>query len=225
MIYWRYCMTENRGDYWDWVSSQDLIDYTDKEDIRELLKQSFTYINPYLDKLFWVEANAIYLNQIYDVAQVEIAKYLGISQLGVSKRVRSGIRKLKLRLLLSNTDLRTLRADLSQIFTGELLEYATLLCKVQSVGVTNRILNKGRPTLNTITDTLSLAKTQPLKAYRESTKDYRKLTEEELESIQRVATKYYEFFNQSKTLSTVGDYLFKRDDLNRNISFDIFGMQ
>lgn len=197
-------MQEGKLDYWDWVSSQDTLDVTDKEDITELLKECYEWIAPYLERMFWVDANVIYLNKIHRVPQRDIGGYLGISQLGVSKRIRSAMKKLKLRVKEPELDLTIVKDELAQILPPAHHSVAMLIYTYQCKSVVIRLLQIRNKEYNRWIDEI-LRKIQ-----------------EQYDKKHPIAVKYHEFFNMlNSDLVTVGDYLFKREDYSRSKEFDL----
>lgn len=180
--------------YWDWVSSKDKVDYGDKESIRNLFKDCFENIKPEVMKLFWVDINCLYLNYYYDIPQKQIGKYLGISQLGVCKRLRIGVKKLKT-ILKQPEDVSVFKNDVKSFLDQKYFSVITLYYKTRSKAIVASLLG---------IDTETVVR----------------IVEKSLNIIKVKTPKYYEYLASIESSETTGQYLFKRDDKIRNLSFD-----
>lgn len=216
-----------RMNYFDWVASQGkVIDYTDKESIKTLLKDCFPFIKPHLDNLFWVEANSIYLNIVHYIPQTTIAEYLRVSQLGISKRIRSGIKKLKLRLMKPENNMRIVRQDFLELFTLDIAQVIIAYYQMHNISMLSRIYhaknNEIRSKINRAYIQLELINAGKVEDYISFVQPQHPLAVvDNFESLQRVCQKYYSYFQEVKSLGTVGDFLFKRNDRKRREAFDI----
>lgn len=237
-------MEETLGadNYWDWVSSQDLITPEDKEDIRTLIKDCFDFVKPYLDELMWVEANIIYLNYVHDVPQSTIANLIGITQLGVSKRLHSGIRKLKIVISRPTKDSREVLSFLRGFFSERdcniLLQYyffktyslTSVMCGMSITGVRDIVLNcvKNMESLLNLQSGDRNLFIRELKKCRgveftpnshinkETLDLISRIEDGELQEIKVTLDKYYTYLSMLTNCNSFGDYLFKRDEKVRS---------
>lgn len=114
------------------------------DSVSTLFQSDFDSLRPYLCSLFWVDANVVYLNQGFNVSQMLIADYLGISQLGVSKRLHSAYEKIKFILTKPTQDLSELQSTLSKIVCGKDLYIIISLSNTCSIAITALLLNESR---------------------------------------------------------------------------------
>lgn len=228
--------------YWDWVSSQEIVTPEDKEDIRTLIKDCFDFVKPYLDELMWVEANIIYLNYVHDVPQSTIARMIGITQLGVSKRLHSGIRKLKIVISRPTKDSREVLEFFRGIYSDRdaniLLQYyffktyslTSVLCGISITRVREIVLD----CVKRLKRLLEVQSCENSKLVKEIKKcrgvefiPTSHINKETLELIDRVmdggahefkelADKYHTYLSMLTSSNSFGDYLFKRDEKVRS---------
>ncbi|EJF06169.1 hypothetical protein ThvES_00017550, partial [Thiovulum sp. ES] len=82
-----------------WVNNLDNISSASREGIellKDLIKEEFPLFKQLSEDLYYIEVNFIYLNLYLGISQQKIGELFGLSQLGVSKRVHSGLKKLQL---------------------------------------------------------------------------------------------------------------------------------
>lgn len=114
--------------YWDWVSSQD-INTEGKYSKKDVIKEAYDMALPLIQELMYVESDFIYLNLVCDVPQTTIAKLYGLSQLGVSKRVNGGFRKIQTIVDRPVTDMMTVQEDFKNLLPKRCREIAFLYYK------------------------------------------------------------------------------------------------
>lgn len=182
----------SKGNYWDWVSAQNIIEYEGEFQLKDLLKSEFPFVREVLKGMFWVECNTIYLNQVFNISQTEIGHILGISQLGVSKRLRSGKKRLQLYFIKPKESLPEVHKELSQYLDKNELQIALLYYQFHNTTVVASIVNTFNNYIKEIVE-LSIQKLEK----HEDTK------------------KYADFLRNISKYETLGEYIFKRDDGER----------
>lgn len=227
-------MGENNN-YWDYVSTLDNKDI--EEPLRELVKDAFKFFNPYLNELFYIEANYIYLNYVWDLPQALIGDLFGVSQYGVSKRIKSGVSKINTIFKRPENDRNIVRRDFSNFIADDLVELIVLyyFMKTFSLVVSLIDISYGnmRNKVNTVIrqlESYTEAKTvqEYIKVYQEVNKGFiDKLYLDTLRADhnfflnERVkAERYYNYLNELIQSHNYGDYLFKRDDGKRLERFE-----
>lgn len=215
-------MRELKDNYWDWVSSQDQVDYTERDDFATIVKDCLEQLNPYLDKLIWVEANIIYLNKVYDINQTIVGNYLGISQFGVSKRLRKAIERLRVKMTCPEQDHEKARQELLPAFGEDFIGVAmslyifntmsmtlTLYPEVTREEVLDRIeafiradgiASRGLGNLNR-----AQLKANP--SYHETLANEAK--------IQDASTKYRDYFRLILDTTSIGEFVFNKQNRNK----------
>lgn len=219
------------GNYWDWVSAQDQMDYTDVEDLKTLIQDCYEFLKPFLDRMVWVECNTIYLNQIHRISQTDVGNYLGISQYGVSKRLRTAIRRLKMKLKCPETDNIIARRELGYLFGDQYITQVMSYYIFNSNQV-NRELEYSTPiSLSNIVNILQMIISDPEKGLLvshyishlprqelESHPEYHKVQESVSHTssdtnIVLLAEKYLPYFQIIDEITTTGESVFKNEDL------------
>jgi len=71
---------------------------TGKTAIKDLVAKEYDYLAPYIDGLFFVEANIVFLNYVSGVSQTVISDIFNIKQYGVSKRISSALKRMSIQL-------------------------------------------------------------------------------------------------------------------------------
>lgn len=220
---------EEPENFWDWVSIQVQQDYDDKEDFATLVKQSLDFLNPYLDRMIWVEANIIYLNKVYDISQTLVGDYLGISQFGVSKRARKGMERLKVKIKCPEQDYAKVRDDLVLVFGEDNVGIAMSLYVFNTLSMTQQLYS--HHTKDYIVDTIEAfisAKDIPIEsaikahglggfniAKLKRLPEYHAILANEQEIVE-VSQKYGEYFRLILDTTGVGELVFNKQNRNRN---------
>lgn len=189
-------MQEGKLDYWDWVSGQDIIDYSDvSESFSNLIKEQFEVIRPILLNMFWVETNAIYLNQIHNIPQLIIGQYaLGVSQLGVSKRIRAGKRRLQLYAIKPKDSIHIVREKITPYLTEQELQVVLVYYQFHNLILTANIFGFTSEQTRTI-----------IKKSLSKLSDHSDIEQ------------YYNFLIAIENYETSGDFIFKKEDEERQL--------
>lgn len=217
-------MIESGGNYWDWVSAQEQITDEDVEDFGEILTEAYYTLKPHLDSMVWPECNILYLNQIYRIPQRKIGEYIGLSQYGVSKRLHSAIRRLKMKLKCPEHSLSTAKQELSTILSGGNLQTAVSYYYFNSLQVSTFL---GHYTvISKVTNILKTATTDPIngallghnlhnlpKYQLNKNNEYFKIKNSK-HTITKIANKYLPYFLAIKEITTVGESVFKNQERN-----------
>jgi len=221
---------EENNNYWDYISTLDNADM--EEPLKELIKEAFKFFNPYLNELFYIEANYIYLNYVWDLPQALIGDLFGVSQYGVSKRIKSGVGKINTIFKRPENDRNIVRQDFKSLLPDEVVELVVLYYFLKTfslvVSLTDISYGNMRNKINSIIEHLKSyteAKTvqEYIKVYQEVNKGFiDKLYIDTLRANdmffrnEQVKTKrYYDYLSELITSHNYGDYLFKRDDDKR----------
>ena len=200
--------------YWDYVSTLDTVEPRDT--IRELVKDAYPLFLTFLDELFFIEANLIFLNIVHEIPQQEIAQVImrgGISQMGVSKRVNAGMKKIKTLIKRPEIDRNIIRTDLKMLLPKQYIEVVQLyyfyktyafvseLTGLSTSGVRNRV--------NEAVKLLELEKDLTEETLPAFNLQYQiKRNVDELLAINRFAERYYDYIKILQSTYNSGDYLF-----------------
>jgi len=218
--------------YWDKVSSDKIIDYTNKnhkDEYKVILSEIFPDLLQYMNQLYWVNATMLYMNAYLGVSQKKISSMFGISQYGVSKRYRASKKKLKiimskpyhnrnrvfniLNIILNHKDAEILFVYYN-INMFSLVK--VIMSSTMSVSSSNDKLNRVLEVFNNIYKRRNDKESMfvYIKAHNihfDMDSDYEKLKI----SIEKL----HDFFESIKRECLYGSYLFKKNDNDRN-NFD-----
>lgn len=212
------------NNYWDWVSTQD-INTDGKFLMKDLIKDAYSVALPLIQSLMYIESDFIYLNLVCGIPQDTIAKMYGLSQLGVSKRVRSGIKKMKDLLYIPEKNSQVIVKDFYNLLPQRCREVAFLYYKTRVYSVTAQIMvEKPAKIRKIIKDTIKILETfisskgkisarlneNPYKEYADK-KDYReKLKDDEFRENEIIkAQRYLDYFKKIQAQYNYGNYHFK----------------
>lgn len=226
---------EENNNYWDYISTLDNKEM--EEPLRELIKESFKFFNPYLNELFYIEANYIYLNYVWELPQALIGDLFGVSQYGVSKRIKSGLGKINTIFKRPENDRNIVRQDFKCLFQDDLVEILVLYYFMKTfslvVSLTDisygNMRNKVNAVIKYLKDYSEAENVQAfIRVYTNiQDKNIDKLYIETLKNNdsffinERVKTKrYYDYLSELIKTHNYGDYLFKRDDDKRLKRFE-----
>lgn len=123
--------------FWDAVST--MTPKESEESIKDLFSSAFRFAEPYISELFWVDQNFMYLNLVCGTPQHKIAEMFGVSQIGVSKRVRSSIKKIKWIILKPEKNIEIVSDYLSLFLSNESLEVAILYYQYGTYSVVSKL--------------------------------------------------------------------------------------
>lgn len=122
------------------------------ESLKDLMRDYYEFFMPYLDELYHVEANFIYLNMICGVSQARIASIVGISQYGVSKRVKAGLNKLTNLIKIPEKDKKRVRYDLEFLLPLDQSELIFNYYFFRTFALTGRMLGLDSSLVNSQVD-------------------------------------------------------------------------
>lgn len=219
-------MSEFKDNYWDWVSSQDRVDYTDRDDFATIVKDCLEQLNPYLDRLIWVEANIIYLNRVYDINQTIVGNYLGISQYGVSKRLRKAMERLQVKIKCPEKDYEKAKAGLLPAFGSDFIGVVMSLYIFNNLTMTLALYSN--ETKESVTDRLhafihidepnALLKVRGIAhlnpAQLKLSADYTDLLAHEAQ-IREASAKYRDYFQLILDTTSIGEFVFNKQNRNK----------
>lgn len=89
-----------------------------EESMKSIIEAEYPYLASYIDSLYFIESNILFLNYVQNVPQREVAEMFNIKQYGVSKRVASAIKRLSIHLKAPNKEAKD-----SFLFLDKLLTY------------------------------------------------------------------------------------------------------
>lgn len=221
-------MADGKLDYWDFVSTQDRQDYTNREDFATLAKESLEFLNPYLDKMIWVEANIIYLNKVYDISQKLIGNYLNISQYGVSKRLNKAMERLKVKVKCPNNDYGAVRDELLLAFGERNISPAMCLYVFNNMTMAVAIeQEKLKDRIVAVIEAFINAKDNPIKyatiahgldtlnqAQLNINKEYKRIIENK-DKIRNISLKYGDYFQMILDSTGIGEFVFNKQNRNK----------
>jgi hypothetical protein len=216
---------DNETEFWDYVSSMTQKQHEDT--IKDLFSASFHFIKPTLDRLCWIDSNYLYMNLVCGVSQVKIAEVFGVSQLGVSKRIRTAVRKIRNEFKKPEVDPNQVRRDLSMLVDRNYLETAVIYYQVKTFSVTSKIVGgvkEGsiRIRMINVTDQLAvMSKMDDLKSLKEAVRGVNPLKVNQV--LQRLdsdpefpdvftsmAFRYHEYFKVIMSMNYYSDFVFKK---------------
>jgi hypothetical protein len=90
----------------------------DFESLKDIIKEEYLFFSKYLNDLYFVEANIVYMNYVANVPQVKIAEIFNIKQYGVSKRISSALKRLSIQLKAPDSQVKD-----SYIFLNKLISH------------------------------------------------------------------------------------------------------
>jgi DNA-directed RNA polymerase specialized sigma24 family protein len=212
--------------YWDYVSVCEQAE--GNETIKDLLKEAYDFASPFLNNLLSYEGDMVYMNLVSDVPQTVIADVFGLSQLGVSKRVRGGISKLKSVMQVPETNRVMVKEHLSFMLPSDFspsfilyYHYKTFslvadLLQVSSSNIRNWV-NVSLQILKEISEVKNQKEFVSVMIRNMSydyEKDYSKfeaMKSADFSYYQYQAEKYYTYIEGIIEQSNYGDYIFKAE--------------
>lgn len=232
-------MDQSYLDYLSHISNQDM-----GESLRTLVRDHFDSFKPYLDELYHVEANYIYLNVVCGVPQVLIADTVGVSQYGVSKRVTGGFKKLEYLLKIPEKNRVLVKKDFEDVLPPYMSETLFNYYFLRTFALTARVLDLDPNVVNvTVSDAITyldryaeardlqdiiriyleahncnFKSIDDLKAKYPECYDmmvWMRDNPEEAEMIPVKASRYRDYLAGLIKNSSYGDYTFKRFDQDR----------
>lgn len=138
-------MEESYLDYLANITEADM-----GETLRTLVRDYYDAFKPYLDELIHVEANSIYLNLVCGVSQERIGQLLGISQYGVSKRVRGGLSKLSHLLKIPEKNRSIVKQDFDELLPAHSSEILLLYYFLRTFAITARVTQLDSNVVNSL---------------------------------------------------------------------------
>jgi len=219
--------------YWDYVSVNKSDD-GNREGIKDLIKDSFLTVVPYLNQLYWVDAIVFYMNAYLDIPQVKIAEILGLSQFGVSKRYRSSIKKLKSVFNKPFKDTGILIDRLGVILPESYIEKIILYYFFTTFSLSAKMSGDMSPSsvvlkINKITDVLvEYAEADTKEQFISLVKKYKPdMIDKDLDNLDwevyyTTVVKLLRYINTLKSTHSYGSYIFKINDKKRSEGFDIY---
>lgn len=216
--------------YWDYVSvtRSNPEDKKEKDPFKETIKETFQDLLPYVNQLYWANAVVIYLNAYLGISQTKIAKLLGISQFGVSKRYRASKNKLKFVMTKPIKDRNKLSSSLNTLLPSEYAEPIIVFYSFNLISITCRTINTVGVTKinNNFIKGVDLLEQYALV---ESHEGFVKIMEEHNMPVPEVldwikyktfAIRMEKFLRETKESCLYGNYFFKVNDNRGRKDFD-----
>lgn len=122
------------------------------EKLRDIIKDNYEYLAPYIDSLYYVEANIIYLNYVHNVPQVLIAEIFNMTQYGVSKRIMSALKRLSIYMSIPNQDTADNYNFLKRFLPNSRATAVAMFYSLKTVHTVSRVL---RASNLTVTDVIN----------------------------------------------------------------------
>lgn len=219
------------GDFfWDYISVMDKKDA--EESIKDLFQDAFKFIELFVQELFWIDQNFLYLNLVCNVPQTKIASMFGVSQLAVSKRVRSAVKKLRMIISKPESDSLVLRNNLSLLLPCNMVEIMMVYYRFGTYSITSKIVDKSGNNIKSVVNQSQkwLEKVANVKNKFELENLLFKIHKSkiiskeivdsihDLESMKYKAKQYFDFFSLLMNQNNYSTYSWKKFDDQRNLS-------
>lgn len=214
----------NESSYWDYISTQEIRTEGDFH-IKDLIKDAYNVALPLIHQLMYIESDFVYLNLVCGIPQTTIAEMYGLSQLGVSKRVRGGVKKMKHVLEIPEEDLNRVKADFYNLLPIRCREVAYLYYKYRIYVIVSQITGEKPANIrNIVSDTIQILKAfldskgkvcarlteNPYDEFLDKKAYRKKLQDETMLDIELVkAEKYLKYFDDIQNQHNYGNYHFK----------------
>lgn len=137
----------------DVASTVDTAD-TEDEKLKDIIKENYDYLAPYIDSLYYIEANIIYLNYVHNVPQSLIAEVFNMTQYGVSKRLMSALKRLSIFMSTPNSDTADNYDFLKKFLPNSRATAIVMFYSLKTVHTVSRVL---RASNLTVTETINEA--------------------------------------------------------------------
>ena len=190
-------LDENIDYYSNIASDYNLEEYSSTKDTFGDL-ESHNVLFKYLKHLSSIDSTFVILSYMYRMSQENISKFLQISQVGVSVKIRRALQKIKFVLTFPKLDLLEVRSDLLTIFGKSELFYVSYFF------YWNHTQSRTRHFLN-ITQCSSACKLQEVLEY------LNKSVENEDDDISFLSRVYLDFFNAISEKSNILNMFFRND--------------
>jgi hypothetical protein len=214
------------------------------ESLKDLIRDNYDFFKHYLDELFHIEANYIYLNLVCGVSQTRIAEMIGVSQYGVSKRITAGLNKLSYLIRIPEKNRAVVKKDLSILLPTLEADVVFNYYFMKTYALTGRLMNLDHNLVNSVVTSginmlhklakatdlrsflttfianhnLNIKSMQELEVYHPAVFDkcvYFKNHPEEIEGLVLSAQRYVTYIQNLIKVSSYGDYTFKLYDKDR----------
>lgn len=193
-----YNVDENIDYYSNIASDYNIEEYSSTKDTFQGL-ENHNILFKYLKYLSSIDATFVILSYMYRMSQENISKFLDISQVGVSVKIRRALEKIKFVLTFPKLDYIEVRTDLLQIFGKSELFYVAYFF------YWNHTQSRTRHFLN-ITQCGSASKLKEVLSYLENILE--NSGDDDLVFLSRV---YLDFFNAISEKSNILNMFFRND--------------
>ena len=128
------------------------VEASDPEDekLKDIIKDNYEYLAPYIDSLYYVEANIIYLNYVHNVPQSLIAEVFNMTQYGVSKRIMSALKRLSIFMSIPNQDTADNYDFLKKFLPNSRATTITMFYSLKTVHTVSRVLRASNLTVTSV---------------------------------------------------------------------------
>jgi len=225
-----YFNNDKHDAFWNWVFS--LTPTEGEESIKDIFQSAFPFAKHLLDDLYWVSANVIYANLVCGASQLSVGKILDMSQYGISKKVKSGIEKLRLVVIRPESDREILREDLYKMLPPNEVETLLIYYNTKTFSMTTKII--GNITegavrvriMNSITKLTAVSLAPSIDELlsvieKNGVHDFQKIKESifidehNAEIIQNMASRYIKYLEIVLSMNNYSDFMWKKMDGNR----------
>lgn len=108
--------------------------------LKDIIKENYEYLAPYINSLYYIEANILYLNYVHKVPQTVIADIFQMTQYGVSKRIVSALKRLSIFMSTPNQDVADSFEFLKNIISNNEAMAITLFYSHKTIHTVSRVL-------------------------------------------------------------------------------------
>jgi hypothetical protein len=200
--------------YWQYISS--LTPAESEDSIKDLFRDNFDFISFYLDDIYFISANVIFLSWACGVSQKAIGKVFGISQCGASKQVKSARRKIRHSFLKPETNPVQVREDLECLLPQAYVETVVLYYYMHMYSVVAQVM--GEVTEGAVRSRVnrSLGVLSSLMECKESEDYYRILCEAGVSRMSdyefgvNAARRYHIYLLEITSTASYGDHQFRK---------------
>jgi predicted transcriptional regulator len=219
------------GDFfWDYISVMDRKEA--EASIKDLFQDAFKFIELFVQELFWIDQNFLYLNLVCNVPQTKIASMFGVSQLAVSKRVRSAVKKLRMIISKPESDSQVLRNNLSLLLPSGMVEIMMVYYRFGTYSITSKIVDKSGNNIKSVVNQSQkwLEKISKVNSKFELENVLFRIhkskmtvknimdTVSDVEDFKYKAKQYHEFYSMQMNQNNYSTYSWKKFDDQRNLS-------
>lgn len=150
-------MTDNDRNFLIDVASVEKLQTVEAEEdkIKDIIKDNYDYLAPFIDSLYYIEANIIYLNYVQGVPQEIIGNIFQITQYGVSKRIVSALKRLAIYMSIPDKDTSDSYHFLKKLIPNSEATAITMFYSLKTVHTVSRVLRASNITVTKVKETVT----------------------------------------------------------------------